>query len=108
MIPMLYSVSNGAYTRLPGADVHVKNVVLYRNIDGGGLEMGDANAHGWIVGRDAANVPTLYTPSAGLVRLPTVTTPTKYSAVEDLWINDSGTTLGGYSGPDGPVMWTCR
>ncbi len=99
LTPVLYRLSTGEFTALPGANLFINA----------------ANARGWIAGRASYGMPAVYAPTTGTVRLPTLVphgTSSPPSAVAASTISDNGLVIGGQD-VDGTdvihaVSWTCH
>jgi hypothetical protein len=99
LTPVLYRLSSGEFTALPGANLFVNA----------------GNAHGWVTGQASHGVPAVYAPTTGVVRLPTLVphgTASPPLAIAASTISDSGLVIGGQD-VDGKdvihaVSWTCR
>jgi uncharacterized membrane protein len=96
LIPVTYDLSTGRFTVLPGANIWIQA----------------ANAQGAIAG-EAGPGPALYTPTTGVVQLPTLRTSTAPAlASMATTISDDGLLLSGQDEDDNGVIhavtWTCR
>ena len=99
MTPVLYRLSTGKFTPLPKAN----------------LSIWAGNAHGWIVGESGPfGIPTVYTPTTGNVRLPTLvphSTSFPSSGIATT-ISDNGLIIGGQDIDAKNVIhavgWTCH
>jgi hypothetical protein len=99
LTPVLYRLSTGEFTALPGANLF---------IDAG-------NARGWISGEGPYGIPTVYTPTTGNVPLPTLVPHDKSSrpaAIVAKTISDDGLIIGGQDVDAKDVIhavsWTCH
>lgn len=99
LTPVLYRLSTGEFTALPGADLFINA----------------GNANGWVVGQASYGMPAVYSPGTGIVRLPTLVphdTSSPPAAIAASTISDSGLLIGGQD-VDGKnvihaVNWTCH
>ncbi|GIH18489.1 hypothetical protein [Rugosimonospora africana] len=99
MTPVLYRLSTGEFTALPGADLFIEA----------------GNAQGWVAGSGSYDMPAVYTPTTGIVRLPTLVphgTSTPPLGIVAGTISDDGLTIGGQDVDAHDVIhavrWSCH